>query len=108
MGSFSLWHWLILGIFAYGIYRLVKSDKKKGDVAFCTSCGSEGPSSTQTRGSIWIEVILWLCFLIPGVIYSIWRLTTRRQVCSTCGASSLVPPGSPVALATKKRLNADT
>ena len=46
------------------------------------------PGKTVTRGSIWIEIILWLCLIVPGLIYSIWRLTTRRQVCSACGAAS--------------------
>lgn len=51
----------------------------------------------MTRGHILIEIILWLCFLIPGVIYSIWRHSTRYDVCGSCGASTLVPVGSPVA-----------
>lgn len=41
-----------------------------------------------------VELFLWLCFLIPGVFYSIWRLTTRAQVCRSCGSHELIPPGS--------------
>jgi len=26
----------------------------------------------RTRGSILIEIVLWLCFLVPGLIYFIW------------------------------------
>lgn len=64
---------------------------------FCTACGSTGKPKTMTRGSIVIEIILWLCFLVPGLIYSIWRLTTRYQACRFCFSDQLVPLGSPIA-----------
>lgn len=43
-----------------------------------------------------IEVILWLMFLVPGIIYSIWRLTSRHQACAMCGGTGLIPLDSPV------------
>ncbi len=49
----------------------------------------------MTSGSIAIEIVLWLAFLIPGLIYSIWRLTTRRDACAACGSAELVPENSP-------------
>lgn len=61
----------------------------------CHSCGSRG-AKTLTPGSILIELVLWLCFILPGLIYSIWRLCGRRKVCAACSASSLVPIQSPV------------
>ncbi len=64
---------------------------------FCTNCGNKGKPKTKTRGSIFIEIILWLALIVPGVIYSIWRLTTRYKACPTCGASNMVPLDSPVA-----------
>jgi len=39
--------------------------------------------------------MLWLAFLIPGLIYSIWRLTTRQPACAKCGATDVVPEDSP-------------
>lgn len=62
----------------------------------CTTCGAQGIPKTRVKGSIGIEIVLWLCFLVPGLIYSIWRLTTKEKVCSTCGANTLVPIDSPV------------
>lgn len=62
----------------------------------CTSCGHCGAPKLQTRGSMAIEVVLWLCFLVPGLIYSLWRLSPRRKVCQACEAPSLVPPTSTV------------
>jgi hypothetical protein len=62
----------------------------------CSSCGTVGTPKTVTKGSILIELFLWLCFLLPGFIYSLWRLTTKHKACRACGASSLVPLDSPM------------
>lgn len=61
----------------------------------CAACGTIGKPKTETRGSIFIEIILWLCFLVPGLIYSIWRLTTRRPVCRACSGQQLLPLDTP-------------
>lgn len=66
------------------------------DGVVCKHCGHYGEPSRKTKGSIWIELILWLCFLIPGLIYSIWRLNTRHDVCAKCGSPDLVPTDSPL------------
>lgn len=62
----------------------------------CKDCGTVDRPARVTKGSIWIEIILWLCFLVPGVIYSIWRLTTRHDSCGACGSKSIVPLDSPI------------
>lgn len=61
----------------------------------CTQCGSVGKTKGVTKGSMTIELILWLCFLIPGLIYSFWRLSNKSIVCKVCGNSSLIPVDSP-------------
>ena len=70
----------------------------------CMQCGTDGAPATVTKGSIGIEIVLWLCFLVPGLIYSLWRLTTRHRACATCGATNLVPIQTPAALAHKASL----
>jgi hypothetical protein len=50
----------------------------------CESCGTVGKPVTHTKGSFILEVVLWILFCAPGLIYTIWRLTTREQVCPTC------------------------
>lgn len=62
----------------------------------CAECGTVGSPKTVTRGSLLMEILLWLCFLLPGLIYSVWRLTTRHKACRACGSSRIVPIGSPV------------
>lgn len=74
--------------------------KKEVGAFICATCGSRGTPKATTRGSILIEIILWLCFIIPGLIYSIWRLTTRYNACPTCGSKDMIPVNSP----TGKRL----
>jgi ssDNA-binding Zn-finger/Zn-ribbon topoisomerase 1 len=62
---------------------------------YCTSCGATTSGKSHTRGSMLVEIVLWLCFLLPGLIYSAWRLSTREQVCSVCDAPGLIPVNSP-------------
>lgn len=69
----------------------------------CTNCGSEGTPKTVTPGSVFIELVLWLCFLIPGIIYSLWRLNKRHAVCSVCGSAAVVPANSEAATRIKKK-----
>lgn len=61
----------------------------------CPTCGHVGRPARHTPGSFLIEVVLWLCFLVPGVIYSLWRVSARRDVCSKCGAQQLLPLDTP-------------
>lgn len=68
----------------------------KGDM-YCTSCGAVGKSRRHVPGSILIEIILWLCFLIPGLIYSIWRHAASKKACRVCLMPTLIPAGSPLA-----------
>jgi hypothetical protein len=63
----------------------------------CTTCGYIGGSTTITKGSLIIEIFLWLCFLFPGIIYSIWRLTSKYAACPKCKGPSMIPMDSPVA-----------
>ena len=61
----------------------------------CTQCNWTGRPVSFTGGSFLIELLLWLFLCLPGLIYSIWRLTTRRKVCPVCRSQALIPYGSP-------------
>ena len=63
----------------------------------CTKCGYVGDPKTITKGSLAVEIVLWLCFLLPGLIYSVWRISSRVDGCPTCGNLSLIPRDSPIA-----------
>lgn len=64
-------------------------------IEICSNCGYTGQPKKVTKGSTLMELVLWLCFIFPGLIYSIWRLTTKHMACPKCGASQFVPLDSP-------------
>lgn len=61
----------------------------------CEQCGTIGEPRTITKGSIALELVLWLFFLLPGLIYSLWRLCSRSNGCAACGATNLIPLNTP-------------
>ena len=62
----------------------------------CTQCGTVAAPKTYTKGSLLIEMLLWtMCF--PGLIYSVWRLTSRCKVCPACKSNAIIPMDSPMA-----------
>ena len=48
------------------------------------NCKYEGNSKHITKGSVAVELALWLLFMFPGFVYSIWRLSTKKWVCPEC------------------------
>jgi uncharacterized membrane protein YqaE (UPF0057 family) len=62
----------------------------------CPSCGYVGSQRSYTKGSIWVELFLWLCLAIPGLIYSIWRLSSKYKGCPKCKNPGMIPADSPV------------
>lgn len=77
----------------------------------CQSCGVVTVPKKETKGSIFIEIVLWLIFFPVGIIYSIWRLCSKVKVCRACGNENcFVPQNSPVGkqfLANQKSTNID-
>jgi hypothetical protein len=69
----------------------------------CKSCGTAQHGALALPGSGWIEFILWLCCLVPGLIYSIWRRSKRSAACSACGSRELVNTATPIGQALAKQ-----
>lgn len=67
----------------------------------CTQCGNVGFPKRKPKGSTGIELLLWLFFIIPGLIYSLWRLSTYHTACKVCGSTTMIPVDSPLG---KKKL----
>jgi predicted RNA-binding Zn-ribbon protein involved in translation (DUF1610 family) len=57
----------------------------------CRKCGQIGPHELNKKGKLSTEIILWLLFILPGLIYSIWRRTGRYFACRACGTHHIVP-----------------
>jgi hypothetical protein len=62
----------------------------------CLTCGYKGRSVTITKGSLGLEIVLWLLMIFPGVLYTLWRLTTRSQGCPKCKNTKMIPSDSPI------------
>ena len=82
-------------LYGVALWRAVKAARRAGVAVreemsrpthVCTDCGTQAKPRTATPGSIGIEILLWLCFLVPGLIYSAWRMSARRDdACPECG-----------------------
>jgi hypothetical protein len=62
----------------------------------CIDCGHVGLPRRAINGSSFVEFVLLICFIIPGLIYSAWRSSSRHSICDVCGGSNIVPADSPV------------
>jgi predicted RNA-binding Zn-ribbon protein involved in translation (DUF1610 family) len=66
-----------------------------GKTYVCTQCGFVGLPNWKVPGSTAITFILLWFFIIPAVIYSIWRNSNRFPACPQCGAPrSMIPSDS--------------
>jgi len=70
---------------------------------FCLACGSTAETRRVMPGSLLVEVVAWCCFLLPGLIYSLWRHSAAFSGCGKCHSRSIVPLDSPVAQAAYTR-----
>jgi uncharacterized membrane protein YqaE (UPF0057 family) len=62
----------------------------------CTSCGYIGKPIKKTPGNFLIEVVLWIAFILPGLIYSLWRVSNKYYVCATCHHKTVIPVDTPM------------
>lgn len=58
-----------------------------GQFVKCNQCGHVGTS--QLKGSTLITVILIICYIIPGVIYMVWR-RGGLGICASCGSDNVI------------------
>ena len=50
----------------------------------CMECGCQKEPVDAKRGLWIIEILMWFMFIVPGVIYSIWRRLRKHKVCPNC------------------------
>lgn len=55
-----------------------------GEDYICAHCGFMGSPVRVNRGHIYIEIFMWFCLVVPGVIYSVWRRIRKKGVCPEC------------------------
>ena len=69
--------------------------KEKEPQNICPHCGTKADPEMMVKGSLLIEIILWLCFIIPGLIYSLWRLSNKISVCPKCEQPGMIGADTP-------------
>lgn len=60
-----------------------------GSAYYCTSCNTYLPRAGK-KGNGWIELVLYLFYIFPGIIYSIWRRVGNSNVCPKCKSTSVI------------------
>lgn len=71
----------------------MKASKVRRWMYVCPNCGYIGKG--QRKGALILELALWICFLVPGIIYSVWRYTGKTNICKSCGCKNMVPVKTP-------------
>lgn len=71
----------------------------------CMECGCQREPVMANRGMLIIELLMWLLYILPGVIYSIWRRVRKQEVCPSCGEPSVVLTSSSRAMKMMRLLN---
>lgn len=51
---------------------------------YCPNCKNDVKGKKWTPGSFIVEIILWLLFILPGLFFSLWRLSKRKTICEIC------------------------
>lgn len=68
---------------------------KKQKLFVCTSCGYKGEPKNEMKGNFAIEIVLWFLMVIPGLIYTVWRMSNKQRICPSCGSNAMIPADSP-------------
>ena len=103
--SFGLFLALFLvGLVLAGLFARDPHLGNRKTEMYCPNCGVSGVPQTIVKGSLIAELVLWLFFLLPGVIYSIWRFTSRHEACPSCRQAGMIPSDSPRALMLKRKV----
>lgn len=84
----------VLGLITWIGVRATKMDKEY----LCKSCGTKGKAASVTPGSFLIEIVLWIAFIVPGILYSLYRVTKRHNACPVCKSREIIPVDSPLAV----------
>ena len=64
----------------------------------CVDCGHVGVPDTLLPGSDFLELVLWSCLALPGLLYCGARHWLRMKACAQCGGASLLRESRAAAL----------
>lgn len=61
----------------------------------CAGCHYKGKPIRLKEGSAKLEIILWICGIIPGLIYSIICYKNGIDICPSCKTPSMISVKGP-------------
>lgn len=75
-------------LFVVSLVVLLVGYSRQQEITYfeCPNCGYLGKKTKRViKGSGCLEIFLWLFFIIPGILYTIYRSTTEQaKVCPNC------------------------
>jgi len=91
---------ILILFFLFIGFLLIKKSIAESKIQYrCTHCGYTGKAKRRYQGSGLIELVLWLFFIIPGLIYTLWRTSRKRlAICPTCNNRDMIPADLPLAM----------
>ena len=63
---------------------------QKDSEIICKNCGEVSNAIIKTKGSIIIEIFLYLFYIIPGVLYTLYRVTNKYPICQHCESKEII------------------
>lgn len=69
--------------------------KLDDDGWICENCGTVGFFETSDKGNMAIGCCFYAVAILPGLIYSAWRASTRQKRCDKCGSSDVIKIATP-------------
>jgi hypothetical protein len=60
----------------------------------CSRCSYVGKPVLIKEGNVFLEILLWLLIVVPGVFYTAWRQSCRYYGCPNCKAKKMAPVNS--------------
>jgi len=81
----------------------------------CNNCGTRDQGKRKAQGSLAGELLVWvLCIILAGytlfisigvaVVYSLWRVGSKKPVCGSCGAEAMIDINSPMGQKLRREL----
>jgi hypothetical protein len=86
---------IIVAVGIVFLFSKAKQHQKLYCESVCSSCGAVSVPKRGNKGSFGVELVLWLFFIVPGLIYSLWRQANEERRCRACNGTSMVPLDSP-------------
>jgi flagellar basal body-associated protein FliL len=66
-----------------------------GKKYICGTCGAKITPAKEGKGNVLILILLLFLGVIPGLIYLVWMLSGRKDICPKCKSYEVISIKSP-------------